>query len=209
MEQSPSWGFFFDRSSVCTHWMCQYYVLYLAWWWLNGPKHVAKFLIFLILINNVCCVYWLIKLLYYLLEKLTGFQLLKKFPAFYGTRRFITAVTSATLWLFRNMMCFYGEELLLPRPTPKLEDHPLSAVRDCLFNIFAATLHIGGRSSIRNLRMRHTVVTGTHFSWGFRSVLSNVWLIYHQKVWYRWMMNWKGYRRMCTKIICDKNRMVR
>ena len=30
-----------------------------------------------------------------LLEKLTGLQLVKKFPAFYGTRRFITAVTSA------------------------------------------------------------------------------------------------------------------
>ena len=30
-----------------------------------------------------------------LLEKLTGFQLVKKFSEFYGTRRFITAVTSA------------------------------------------------------------------------------------------------------------------
>jgi hypothetical protein len=30
-----------------------------------------------------------------LLEKLTGLQLVKKFPAFYGTRRFITALTSA------------------------------------------------------------------------------------------------------------------
>ena len=29
-----------------------------------------------------------------LLEKLTGFQLVKKFPTFYGTRRFITAFTS-------------------------------------------------------------------------------------------------------------------
>jgi len=29
------------------------------------------------------------------LEKLTGFQPVKKFPAFYGTRRFITALTSA------------------------------------------------------------------------------------------------------------------
>ena len=29
------------------------------------------------------------------LEKLTGLQLVKKFPAFYGTRRFITAYTSA------------------------------------------------------------------------------------------------------------------
>jgi len=40
--------------------------------------------------------------------------------------------------------------LLAPRPTPKLEDHPLSAVRDCLFNIFSDTIHIGGRSSVRN-----------------------------------------------------------
>jgi hypothetical protein len=30
-----------------------------------------------------------------LLEKLTGLQLVKKLPAFYGTRRFITVVTSA------------------------------------------------------------------------------------------------------------------
>jgi hypothetical protein len=30
-----------------------------------------------------------------LLEKLTGFLLVKKFPAFYATRKFITAVTSA------------------------------------------------------------------------------------------------------------------
>jgi len=31
-----------------------------------------------------------------LLEKLTGFQLVKKFPAFYGTRRFITATQVPT-----------------------------------------------------------------------------------------------------------------
>jgi len=37
---------------------------------------------------------------------------------------------------------FYGEGLLAPRPTPKLGEHPLSAVRDYLFNTFAATLHI-------------------------------------------------------------------
>jgi len=34
----------------------------------------------------------------------------------------------------------YGEDLLSPIPTPKLEDHPLLAVLVCLFNIFAATL---------------------------------------------------------------------
>ena len=72
--------------------------------------------------------------------------------------------------MLRNMIRFYGEELLAPRPTPKLEDHPSSAVRDCLFNIFAATLHIGGRSSIRNLRMRHALVTGTHLQWDEKSM---------------------------------------
>ena len=60
-------------------------------------------------------------------------------------------------------MCFfYGEGLLAPRPTLKLEDHPSSAVRGNLFNLFTATLHIGGRSSIRHLRTRHAMVTGTH-----------------------------------------------
>ena len=112
-----------------------------------------------------------------LLERLTGFRLVKKFPAIYVTRRFITAVTSArhlslswassiqpthphstswrsilpnltslfsvlrlrqsiipgsrfTLWLFRNMLSFYGQELLAPRSTPKLED----GLRSTLFN---------------------------------------------------------------------------
>jgi len=32
---------------------------------------------------------------------------------------------------------YYGEQFLAARPTPKLEDHPLSAVHDC-----AATIHI-------------------------------------------------------------------
>jgi hypothetical protein len=61
------------------------------------------------------------------------------------------------------MAIFYGEELSTPRPNPKLEDHPLSAVRDCLFNIFAATLHIGGRSSIRNPWTRPAMVTATTY----------------------------------------------
>jgi len=100
-----------------------------------------------------------------LLEKLTGFQLVKKSPAFYGTQRFITAFTSArhlplswAVWTFLNNIHFYGESLLAPRPNPKLEDHSLSAVRDYLLNIFAATLLIRGLSSTRKLSTRHTVV---------------------------------------------------
>ena len=55
-------------------------------------------------------------------------------------------------------------------PTSKLEDHHLSAVRDCLFNIFAATHHIGGHFSIRNLRTPHAVVTRTHLSWKIEGI---------------------------------------
>jgi hypothetical protein len=46
--------------------------------------------------NSVTLTYLLIYLLHgAVLEKLTGFQLVKKFSAFYGTQMFITAVTSA------------------------------------------------------------------------------------------------------------------
>jgi len=55
------------------------------------------------------------------------------------------------------MTIFYGNVFLAPRPTQNLEVNPSSTVRDCLFNTFAATLHIGGRSSTRNLRMRHAL----------------------------------------------------
>ena len=57
-----------------------------------------------------------------------------------------------SVWTFHDKILFYGEWLSALRPSPRLEDYPLSAVRDCLFFIFAATLHIGGRSSFRNLR---------------------------------------------------------
>jgi hypothetical protein len=75
--------------------------------------------------------------------------------------------------VYRNMVIFYGEELLAPRPTSNLEDHPLSAVRDCLFNVFAATLHIRRPflhpqpedAPCRGHRDPLIVVTGTDLSW--------------------------------------------
>ena len=53
--------------------------------------------------QNLLCIFWLYYLLTYLLtpwsrvllEKLTGLQLVKRFPAFYETPKFITALTSA------------------------------------------------------------------------------------------------------------------
>jgi hypothetical protein len=46
---------------------------------------------------------------------------------------------SEALWNIATIKKCLRWGLLAPRPTPKLEDHPLSAVRDCLFIIFAAT----------------------------------------------------------------------
>jgi hypothetical protein len=59
------------------------------------------------------------------------------------------------VFMIRSKTSFHGDELSTSRPTPKLEDHTLSAVRDWLFNIFAATFHIGDRSSICNMKTRH------------------------------------------------------
>ena len=62
---------------------------------------VVKFHVFMlyVLMSYICCIYSCVTLLHSLtprsrvLEKLTGSQLVKKFPAFYGTQRFITTFT--------------------------------------------------------------------------------------------------------------------
>jgi len=64
--------------NVCTHWLYQYYVFYLAWWWLNEPKHVAEFLI---LIANICCVFDWIN--YYIIAKHNGKAPIKHNPNIY------------------------------------------------------------------------------------------------------------------------------
>ena len=48
-----------------------------------------------------------------LLEKLTGLQLGKKFPAFYGTRRFVTALTSV-----RHLSLSWTSPIQSPYPYP-------------------------------------------------------------------------------------------
>ena len=65
-----------------------------------------------------------------------------------------------TLWLFHNMIPFLRWGVVNTSPNLQAGEPPL--VGDFLFNIFLATLHIWVRSSIRNLRTRQAVVTGTH-----------------------------------------------
>jgi hypothetical protein len=47
------------------------------------------------------------------LEKLTGLQLVNKFPWFYGTRRFLTAITSA-----RHVSLSWASPIQSPHPLP-------------------------------------------------------------------------------------------
>ena len=115
----------------------------------------------------------------------------QEIPLIFVNQIFITAFTSAChlspyqwnnpclrhQFIFHNMKHFNGDELFKPHPNPKLEYHPLSAVRYCLFNIYTATLPIGDHSSIFNLRTCHNVLTGTDLSW-LRCIL---WWIYYNQ----------------------------
>ena len=64
--------------------------------------------------NTVILTYLLTPWCRVLLEKLTGLQLVKKFPAFHGTRRFITALTSV-----RHVSLSWASQIqsIYPHPT--------------------------------------------------------------------------------------------
>ena len=67
-------------------------------------------------LSNICVKTYLFTPWYrVLLEKLTGLQLVKKFPAFHGTRRFITALTSV-----RHLSLSWGS------PVQSIYQHPTS-----------------------------------------------------------------------------------
>ena len=76
-----------------------------------------------------------------LLEKLTGLQLVKKFPAFHGTRRFITALTSV-----RHLSLSWAS------PIQSIYPHPTSW-RSIL--ILSAHLHLGLPSTTITIKARN------------------------------------------------------
>jgi hypothetical protein len=64
-----------------------------------------------------------------------------------------------------NLVIFYGEKLLAPFPNPSWRTTPcrLSATAYSMYSQLPS-ISAGG-SSIRHLRTRHAVVTGTDISW--------------------------------------------
>jgi hypothetical protein len=97
---------------------------------------------------------------------------LKSHIHFLYLRSFIQRIRPGPRFLgkFRKKLILYGDELWAPQPIPKMEDHSLSSVRDCLFNIFAATLQTWRPSPPSATRGRAMPWwQGTHLAW-------NVWV---------------------------------
>jgi hypothetical protein len=77
--------------SVCTHWMYQYCVLYLAWWWFSKPKHVAVIFSFSIDDQYICCV---IDWINYYINSLLASWSRVQIPV--GTSNFLFSITVQT-----------------------------------------------------------------------------------------------------------------
>jgi len=65
-----------------------------------------------------------------LLEQLTGLQLVKEFPAFHGTRRFITALTSV-----RHLSLSWASQIQSTYPRPTSWWSVIITLCTCSFNI--------------------------------------------------------------------------
>ena len=62
-------------------------------------------------------------------------------------------------------------------PNPQAGGQPLVGCLRLLIQRIRSILHTGGRSSIRNSRARHSVVTGTCFSRNFMCFLGKFWVL--------------------------------
>ena len=99
---------------------CQQYKCSALQWKCNNvlPLHrrrATKYFVMLLTILTYLLTYLLTPWCRVLLEKLTGLQLVKKFPAFHVTRRFITALTSV-----RHLSLSWA------RPIQSIYPHPTS-----------------------------------------------------------------------------------
>ena len=105
-----------------------------------------------------------------LLEKLTGLQLVKNFPAFHGTRRFITALTSV-----RHLSLSWASPIksIYPHPTswrsililythlrlglPVVSFPPVSSPRPHTHPLFTHTRHMPSSSHSSRLYHPHNI----------------------------------------------------
>ena len=125
-----------------------------------------------------------------LLEKLTGLQLIKKFPAFYGTRNFITVLPSA-----RHLTLSSENSIQSPQPFPTssrsiliLSSHPRHGLPNGLFpsGFPTKTLCTSLRSSIRAACPAHLIlldfITRTILGEEYRELSSSLCNFLHSPV---------------------------
>ena len=125
-----------------------------------------------------------------LLEKLTGLQLVKKFPTFHGTRRFITALTSV-----RHLSLSWASpiQLIYPHPTSWrsiliLSTHLCLGLPSCLFHsgFPTKTLYTPLSSPIRSTCPVHLIlldfITCTILDEEYRSFSSSLCSLLHSPV---------------------------
>jgi hypothetical protein len=98
------------------------------------------------------------------------------------------------LWHFVTSL-FFTWWVVSSRQTPKQEDHPLSPLRDCSFNMFVATLHIWKPcppSATWGPAMPWW--QGTHLTWHF-SICCTCIFVYNRR---QFMTTWVVYLVRCS-----------
>ena len=133
-----------ERSTAC-HWtqniqLISFYTSYnfLVSEWERERERESSFLVATeTTVNGLCIPYLLTPWNRVLLENLTGYQLVKRFPAFYGTRRFITAFKPVPI---------------LSQINPVQSAHPTSCIS---ILILSSYLHPGLSSCLFSLRFSY------------------------------------------------------
>ena len=97
-----------------------------------------------------------------LFKKIISSRLVKKFPTFYGTRRFITAVTHTCHLSLYSPDCKFAVSKCLPIPGNGLQYNPLNAESNPICHLLAL---LGGATTVVVSRLRVKYPTRTRLCW--------------------------------------------
>ena len=118
-----------------------------------------------------CLTYLLTPWCRVLLEQLTGLQLVKKFPAFHGTRRFITALTSvrhvSLSWaspiqsIYPHSTSFKIHPNVIHPSTPRSHQRSLSGIQKCFLGYPKLNILLYPKVTADRMDSHKTEIIGT------------------------------------------------